>query len=484
MSTVSLPSDKVAGKHKAIDTPQLHAVQHPGSLAYEPRRDWSIGFITGHRTRIIVCMTLITLALFAYQDWLWPNGRRPDNTWQEVWSWGSFLWITATIPGTLGLFGMLYYRHPTTLDDLPKINNLVSFRIVSRGQNIDALRSTILRCRTEMAKTPVFEYLIEVVVEQGTELHKLPTGDDIVYLVIPDAYATPNGSLYKARALQFALEHSTVSDDTWLVHLDEETQPTASGIKGICKLIFEEEASGQLRVGQGAILYHRDWKKHPILTMADNVRTGDDFARFHFQHRLGVTVFGLHGSYIVARNDVESAIGFDFGPVGSITEDAFWALVLMESGGRARWCEGYLEEQSTQSFSDFVKQRRRWFQGLMKVSLFAPVKLLWRLCLGTNTLLWTFAPFAAIYTIIHFFYGFEVRGWIRWTANLAFAEFMTLYLTGLKANMDEHPKRGWFCRTGWTLAQIVLTPLFSFMESAGVLLAIVKPVSGFHVIKK
>ena len=72
------------------------------------------------------------------------------------------------------------------------------------------------------------------------------------------------------------------------------------------------------------------------------------------------------------RNDVECAIGFDFGPRGSITEDAFWALVAMERGHRTRWVEGYLEEQSTQSVVDFIKQRERWFRGLVAVVFDAP----------------------------------------------------------------------------------------------------------------
>lgn len=152
-------------------------------------------------------------------------------------------------------------------------------------------------------------------------------------------------------------------------------------------MIQEEEKSEQLRIGQGPILYHRTWKKYPYLTLADNVKTGDDFARFHFQHKVGITMFGLHGSYIVVRNDIEKSIGLDFGPNGSITEDAFWALVAKKKGYRGRWVDGYLEEQSTQSIKDFIKQRRRWFQGLAKVSLYAPVNPKWRFSLGLNTLL-------------------------------------------------------------------------------------------------
>jgi egghead protein (zeste-white 4 protein) len=334
-----------------------------------------------------------------------------------------------------------------------------------------------------MAKTPLFPYVIEVVTDHAN-LALPPPNEDLRYIVVPQDYYTPNKSLYKARALQYALEHSPLPDDAWIVHLDEETQPTASGIKGICAMIHEEEESRALRIGQGAILYHREWQEHPILTLADNVRTGDDFARFHFEHRLGVTIFGLHGSYIVVRNDVEKSIGFDFGPQGSITEDAFWALVAMGRGYRCRWVDGYLEEQSTHSVGDFVRQRRRWYQGLAKVSLYAPVKLRWRLPLGINTIMWTLAPFAMLYTIGHFFYGFSHLWWIRALANFSFASFATLYVMGLRVNLDEHCVQRWFERAGWYVAQIVLFPFFTLLEAVGVLAAIFRPVAGFHVVKK
>jgi len=448
----------------------------------EPRRDWSAGLLSGHRLRVMVWFVLAVVGLFALQGWLWPNGASPNTWFESSWSWGSLVWLTALVPAALGFAGMLWYRHPSDLDDIAPIDHVVVFRIVSRGDNAEALLDTVQRCQTEMAATPLFPYVIEVVTDHGHV--ELPDSPDIVHLVVPLDYQTANGSLYKARGLQYALEHSTVPDEAWLVHLDEETQPTSSGIKGIARMIAEEETSGQLRIGQGALLYHRTWRRFPFLTLADNVRTGDDFARFHFQHRIGVTLFGLHGSYIVCRNDVEKAIGFDFGPQGSITEDAFWALKAMEDGRRSRWVEGYLEEQSTQSVIDFVKQRRRWWQGLARVSIYAPVKLRYRLFLGFNTLTWALAPVGLLYTYVHFVWGFEVRPWVQLGANLAFASFMVLYLIGLKANLDEHGIVGGSRRVKWYALQIVLFPVFSLMEAAGVAYAMVRPSPGFHVVKK
>ncbi len=451
----------------------------------EPKRDWSWGPITGHRVFVVGVMVFGMATLELVQSVVWPAAT-PHGVWQQMWSWGALVWVAGAIPGGIGLVGLIAFRHPaaTEFDRVRPIKRLVSWRIVSRGTNVQALTDTIRRCQEEMSRTPLFPYVIEVVVDDAKNPALPPAGADIQYLVVPRDYQTPRGSRYKARALQYALTHSLIPANAWIVHLDEETQPTSSGIKGICRMIRHAELTGDLRFGQGAILYHRKWRQFPLLTLADNVRTGDDFARFYVEHQLGVTLFGLHGSYIVVRNDMEQSVGFDFGPQGSITEDAFWALVAMQRGYRCAWVDGYLEEQSTQSVTDFIKQRRRWFQGLMKVTAHAPVKLRWRLALGLNTILWAIAPFALLYTLAHLVSGAPLAWWIRYLANFSFMTFFILYLVGLRTNLDEHGVNVWWKRLGWYAAQIVLQPVFSVMENLGVLSAIVKPVGGFHVVKK
>jgi egghead protein (zeste-white 4 protein) len=435
------------------------------------------------RRLLVILWTASAVAgLYAVQHVLFPNAGIMPHDWRQ-WMYASLclLWVLPILPGGLGLAGGLWYSHRDNTGAEP-IETLVSWRIVSRGTNVAALRSTIERCQREMAQRPLFPYVIEVVVD-GT-VHDLPDAPEIRYIVVPADYRTPNGSLFKARALQYVLDNSPLADDAWIVHLDEETQPTRSGIEGIAQMIREEEQTGALRIGQGCILYHRDWKRHPILTLADMVRTGDDLARFHFQHKVGRTIFGMHGSYIVVRNSVAKEVGFDFGPEGSITEDAFWALVQMHNGRRARWCDGYLEEQSTQSAMDFVKQRRRWFLGLMKVSRHAPVPLRWRLPLGVNTIIWALAPFGFLYTVAHLFYGTEVPGLVRALANLAYASFVVLYVMGLRVNLDEAGEHRWWKRQFWYASVILLLPVFSTLEAAGVLYGFIRPEPGFHVVRK
>lgn len=455
-----------------------------GRISPEPRGDWGIGPITGHRLTVVFWVVLLTSALYVLQSFVWPLGspiKGAVGTWMTN---GSIVWLLGLPAGLLGLIGTLAFRHPTHLWSVEPIPQRVCFRIVSRGTNIDALRDTIDSCLMEMAASPMFDFMIEVVVEEGCATDLLPSGPHVRFIEVPQSFETPHGSLFKARALEYALEVSDLADDAWLVHLDEETHPTASGIRGIAEMIKEEEASQRLRVGQGAILYHRNWKRHPIMTLADMHRTGDDFARFHFQHRLGITLFGLHGSFIVVRNDVEKQIGFDFGPVGSITEDAFWALKFMESGGRSRWVNGYLEEQSTQGWRDFIKQRKRWFQGLILVGFRAPTALRWRLPLLFFTLLWGAAPLALAYTVLNMIVGSSVHETVRILADISFAAFLTLYVVGLRSNLNAAGITGPLRRFGWLVLQLVLAPVFGVIESVGVIAGIFSPVGGFHVVKK
>lgn len=446
----------------------------------ERRRDWSFGFITGHRMISLLCVCILFLDDYWLQDYLWPQ-HAANSGFRKIFAKGAVLWLTCLLPCVCGLIGLLLYRHNDALDQVPTMSNFVVWRIVSRGTNRDALAATVERIQREMAATPLFPYLIETVTDVAAGLNR---SDDLLCLTVPTCYHTPNYSKFKARALHYALEYSPIPDSAWIVHLDEETQPTSSGIKGVASMIQEEEATGKLRIGQGAILYHRSWEQYPLLTLADTMRTGDDIARFYMQHVFGVTVFGLHGSFIVCRNDVEKRVGFDFGPVGSITEDAFWALKSMELGSRSRWVDGYLEEQSTQSVLDFMKQRRRWYHGLILVSLYAPVSVWYRVALLVNTVLWSFAPFGIIYTILNLLIGCSTNAVIRGLANFTLAFYITLYVLGVEINLKERRQATLAKRIKWYTLVVVLIPWFSIIESASIMYALIKPEKGFHVVQK
>lgn len=464
----------------------------PASPTKEHFRDIDfLGPITLHRFFVLVWV-VGSGVLFCYiQNWIWPQYFQEGRQDWKYWPYISILWLVSLPVSIATLIGALWFRYNTKLDQVKPISHNVVFRIVSRGIQRDCLMETIRRCQHEMKQTPLFPYLVEVVTD--ADVFEAPDEHDIIHLKVPKSYVTPNGALFKARSLHYACEHSEIPGNTWVVHLDEETQPTSSGIKGIAAMIADCEAEGKLdTIGQGTLLYHRSFNLHPFLTLVDMRRTSDDFGNFYLQHRLGVTLFGLHGAFIVCRHDKEAAVGFDLGPEGSITEDSWWVLLAMDKGYRTRWIDGYVEEQSTQSIMDFLKQRRRWYYGLSKVITQCPVPFRHRAVLFFIVTTWLIAPVlfpVQIGLAIVFTYVLEqsVPIWLRVLVNYCFSIAMLGYLTGFVANLREHRMALWRVPL-WTLAMFIAMPFCMALEMWSVVMAYFAPCTqgakGFHVVQK
>jgi egghead protein (zeste-white 4 protein) len=393
------------------------------------------------------------------------------------WEFLNLIWLLYVPPVLVGIFGLTVYRNNTARAH--RIDRLISYRIVSRGQNYQALLQTIESIERVMRKNPLFAYRIEVVTDLPVIL---PSG--VHHFLMSSRYRTSKGAMYKARALQYALEHSNLPSDAWIMHLDEESEITPSVVNGIAAAVAEEEKSGQHRIGQGAILYHRMLDTHPFLTLADSLRTADDLGRFYLQYRLGKAFFGMHGSFILVRDSVEKAVGFDLGPAGSITEDTYWSLILSASGHGFRWVDGYIVEQSTQSIGDFLKQRRRWFLGLTLAVTSAPAPLRQKAILGASLITWASTLLAWPITIANLVTNTTAPEWIQIAASFALAGYATHYLVGLYVNLNDREVYGWK-RLYLYLFQIVALPIYSVMESAAVIYAVLRPdMDGFHVVEK
>jgi egghead protein (zeste-white 4 protein) len=434
------------------------------------------------RLTFLVAMLVLLVPIFIVLSSFWRNSQPVHGPAGETVAVLSYVWILLAIPVFLNVAGALTYRNaspPQTSAD--PVDHRVCFRVVTRGTNVDAVLKTVESVRVEMARTPLFPYCVEVVTDRDLPVED---GPSVLTLLVPDSFQTAHGARFKARALQYALETSPIADDTWLFHLDEETHISPSVILGIRNAIADEERSGALRIGQGAVLYHRDLAEHPFLTLADSVRTGDDLGRFRLQHLLGQSAFGMHGSFILVRNDVEKEVGFDLGPAGSVTEDAWWALVEMARGHRSRWVDGYCIEQSTRSVSDFMKQRRRWFVGLCLVCRRAPARSWHRIALVSSVLMWgvSWLGWWSI-SIAAMIVNVRIPTVVFLVGILSLSAYSALYLLGLELNLDRRdlPRRR---RVPWYVFQIVLLPFFSLMESAAVALGILRPNRNVHVVKK
>lgn len=470
---VTLEAGRAASPGRPVPPPKP-AWSPPPPPPAGPPRPWRF------RAGVLAGLVVAALAIRVVRQLLWGDGIVARGWLPVLVSHTTVLWALPALPCAFGVAGLLLYRRPGPRPDTP-CPHLVCFRVVSRGQNAAALRATVANVRAQLLALPLFPYVIEVVTDEAVPL---PAGRDLRHLVVPRSYQTTNGSRYKARALQYAVERSALPDDAWVFHLDEETHLTPSVVRGIRDAVAEEEASGAHRIGQGAILYHRHLGRHPFLTLADMVRTGDDLGRFHVQHRLGRTVFGLHGSFILVRNSVERRCDFDFGPEGSITEDAFWAVRQMALGTRSRWVDGFVVEQSTQSVADFVKQRRRWFAGLLRVVLYADTTLWLRTALAAFVALWALSWVGVATTLANLALGLRTPPVVAALGDFSLATFVVTYVVGLHVNLRERGGVPWPRRAALYALQVLLVPAFATLEAAGVVAALVRPERGFHVVRK
>jgi egghead protein (zeste-white 4 protein) len=198
---------------------------------------------------------------------------------------------------------------------------------------------------------------------------------------------------------------------------------------------------------------------------------------------------GMHGSYIVIRNDVEQRIGLDVGADGSLTEDAWFAMAAQAAGVEFAWVNGYVVEQAPERMSDFVKQRRRWWNGLFRVALFAPSKAWARTTLFGFLVLWGAAMVGAVYTLVNVVIGLETHPVASWLGTLCFAWYLTMYVSGLRLNLaawqqDTGVELRRRTRAGYFVALVVSMPLFGLLEAAAVMYGIARPERGFTVITK
>jgi egghead protein (zeste-white 4 protein) len=361
------------------------------------------------------------------------------------------------------------------------ILTLVAFRIVSRGFNLETLHKTIESVRESMRAKRLFPYLIEVVTDGDGEVPSY--GDDLRHIVVPQHYQTQNGTLFKARALNYPLEHTELPDTGWVMHLDEETCVTPRSSPH-ATAIEEEERSGRHRIGAGLILYHHSLDEHPLLTLAESMRSGDDIARVQLQQRLGfprVRVARLGATHSRLRCQGGRV---DFGPGGSITEDAYLALIQMQKGRRVRWIDGHVVEQCTFTLRDYLRQRRRWFVGIAKTAIHAPERFRYRAIMASGMLIWALSWASVSYSGSAIVAGLAAPWPVILLADFTLATYVILYLIGLKLNLEGNGNVRPLRRLRLYATQVALIPRFSLMESAAVAYGLLSPDPGFHVVQK
>ncbi len=99
-------------------------------------------------------------------------------------------------------------------------------RYVTRGTSARLVRHNCRRAVNVLRASglPEVMWRVEVVTDCAIHLDKDIKDASVYEIIVPTCYRPPNGALYKARALHYAILHSPARDMDWIVHLDEETR--------------------------------------------------------------------------------------------------------------------------------------------------------------------------------------------------------------------------------------------------------------------
>ena len=288
----------------------------------------TIAFMTSIYLPLLVALTLLIII-------------DPNRAQNELLSIAKVFWFTGLLFVLTNIIGFFYgspwhkeQRNRRKWQGWDQTQTLI-VAYVSRGNNEIALRRAVAASRAVLDAAGV-KYRIEAITDMPVNVN----ADD--YYLVPSDYTTPLRAKYKARALHYASQQRPVSRNSWVLHLDEESVVTEELVHGLQG--FLDTTESLLTIGQGEIKYNaHNYGKNLLITSIDAIRTGDDLGRFRTQYKLlKKPLFGMHGSFFLVNTLLEKKVGFDLGGRGSITEDAYFALVCADRGVKFKWVEGYI----------------------------------------------------------------------------------------------------------------------------------------------
>jgi len=213
---------------------------------------------------------------------------------------------------------------------------IVQIPTIGRHDVMPALRRVVASFETFMPER-FARWRVDIVSEEGCEAVKTlesMASDHVRILYVPADYVTPGGTERKARANHWInevrLAQGEAGDDVWVLHMDDDTGIAGDTAREFARFILENPAGkrSSLHLAQGVLTYPREFSANVFVWLADSVRPSCDLSMFCMTTGSGSPLIGAHGELLLVRASVEARIGWDFGRLLSITEDANFALTF------------------------------------------------------------------------------------------------------------------------------------------------------------
>ena len=442
----------------------------------------------------VTCFILffIVSELFSGGIRLWDSGALQQSTLDPVKDYGlgitillytfrliTLLPVPLCVGHACGLLVYNIYSKAGSLNVSPLAAPFICIRVVTRGDFPELIRQNVQRNINTCLDLGLVKFIIEVVTDKHIVL---PDNPRVRLIVVPSDYRTKTNSLYKSRALQYALEGeiNILNDMDWIVHLDEETLLTESSIYGIINFIVD----GKHHIGQGMVTYANEHVVNWITTLADSYRVGVDLGLLRFTlrkfHR-PLCIF--KGSFVVCQAGVERKVSFDNGLEGSIAEDTYFALSAMSQGYTFDWVEGEMWEKSPFTFWDFLQQRKRWLQGIFLVVHDKKLPFKVRFGVGLTLYSWMSLPLCTLNVFLMYFYPLPVGQLADFLGCLVTTVSIYLYLIGAAKSFSAR-RLGYLRYASCILGAICTIPFVAFIENISVIWGLFGNKNNFYVVQK
>ncbi|KAF2731857.1 hypothetical protein EJ04DRAFT_536398 [Polyplosphaeria fusca] len=261
--------------------------------------------------------------------------------------------------------------------------------------------------------------------------------------------------------------------DDWVLHLDEETQMDAYSLRA-CIDFIERQADADL--GQGIIHYNAHDFWHAVLpTVGDISRVQDDYGRVAWQTNWARRAsLGVHGSFLLLSGRVENAVGWE---TDVLTEDYWFCWSAMRRGFRIGLVPAIAREVSPRNLKDYSRQRRRWFTGIRAMG--RPV--------GKLTLvLWCWRLLKPMYWAMSWHTTNQDARMPRWffVSQLLCPVIERVFCAFGILVQDYDAGLTWSSMLMSQLLSLPMNMLLQFVDSYGIVAALLFPEKGFYIIAK
>ncbi|MCS7123185.1 MAG: glycosyltransferase family 2 protein [Candidatus Aenigmarchaeota archaeon] len=244
--------------------------------------------------------------------------------------------------------------------------NKIIFHIVTRGTNYEVATKNTFKTKemNEYVKQLYnlnYDYEVWLVTEEDCkEKFENIKDEKIRVIIVPKDFETENGAKYKGRALEYSrrlmLKENILNENNFIYYQDEESFIGEDTVFGILDFIRKNDGY----VGRGIITYPRNFRKSS-LDYWEFYRSSQDLDRLIITNKIC-----FHGSHFIINSNILRKVSFDYKE--TLVEDLKFKDKIAKVYGEKniKLIKGFCYESPPLSAIDLLKQRGRWFIGVMK----------------------------------------------------------------------------------------------------------------------